>query len=1698
MGRKKAQPVRYGGSEVYVEGLEGSIWGLAGREGEGSDWEVDLGAEEAGADLGGRRVVVKGSMASPAGVDELVCCLGTWTNVKMVIAERGVQDSTESQGLWRDQRRELLVVLRASEESRARCECIILGDAAEGAGETECSLRPRAPPSQVRKALSILQDGGFIAFTCEILGAKRIHTASRGSSSGGGGEYRESSLNTNVRMCLSRRALDGKQLSRRREGRSSLKAVLSWLNEELRLPALESRRSGSKRDSLRAVQIKPNELYSIFQDYDISTKRMGSSQVSRRDWRLELGLTSELRDYQKDAVLFALEVERKGAQIHLEYPPYWLRLEVPALKGEGTDLLYINVISGEISLNSLPVGGGTFLVRGGFLCDEMGLGKSLEIISLTLINPRTEYHTNTRRQNKEEPILGMPKKENEEDLPLMECPCGVPSPVISLRPVVCEKCGGRFHYECCIGDEIEVAAPRLELLCSVCQSVEPSERLRTKATLIVAPGSIVDQWFDEFNKHLESGRLRVSKYQGVRYIQNYLRDRSLGKGKYRKSGSDMIRTRRDILDFDVVLTSYEILKEEIYHVLDQESLASKRSMRHRKTYPILASLLTNIDWWRIVLDEAQMTEGYSLVSKMTSKLICYNKWCVSGTPIIRSCSNDLIGLLLNLSNVGLHFVQDSLYKRYLGYLSSTIYVKSKYGSESESESGPGSGSEPEEEDEEHAAPSGQEPERTEQKGFSPGQGGLDCITGEYPSMRNLVHHLEYVVGSLFYRREMRQVKEEISIPPIFYGCTYLSQSSIERFFYIKQCEQAFSQMMSHRNPEAFSRNKKELDSLITMLRLACIHPQLGITGISNRSVKGQENSYSLEAHHDSSIASLSTGLRIMTMDQILDKLLNKCRIDIEESVRKYVMNTLGLAGIYYYSKEDNDTKGPARSIFYYKQVLDIRREDRVDVLQQIHTLWNLGEICEDETEKRNLLEECSELETKYRSKYYRNFAEKHEAFTKSRDKTNSLYSMDKWWHAFKRLARIRDHGGDCSEEDLLLDRIENFQYEFKSARDGDLEQGLPSFSSIHGLVTALDLKVQRMQESRELLLGQVRQLELLRLEQGSSQDADSTLGQDPQCQLILDETIAKVSACSICQAGQGSQTEEDQPQGVGLGHTTRGVERRDPCALCVIQTHIEEMEYSLYTIKKKSSTRHTESSSGASRVLAGVGSEEKQQASGHHDSTYLRDSEAVAVLKFLNKELRRVFKLDSSSNDKPEDAEDLTAVSQASTRHIKYIESLKLELSSTKVFVSSTRQLINSYLELMDCKQRIQVIQEGEAGMHSNHNNIIHQSEIPLLADKYESERLSALGMRRNLKSQQKFLCNVKLQQSSKKTNNELQDQENEYEMCPVCLNKLKEDYSQVLLPCAHILCIDCYRLITKRSGGNKAKSLCPKCRFGFQDTNVVLIVPEADSQKMVPPETGTDPEKTQTESLSLGNETPDKEQCRNKVSHLDFGVEFSAIHSERILGNFGTKIEAIIKHIKWILNYSGHGLLSTDPQLGTIRGNDDKIIIFSSFQPAIDILSSALHLNEINFKKYSGGKAEYHVIREFSAKNDNEIGPGGCRVLLCNHFNVGKGVNITAANHVIFVSPLLNKSDELQAIGRIVRMGQTKTPHVWNFVINNSVDELILHYLTNFYSATGDDQTTTTSSTNLQSLNLKVIQHISDTNYSNFKQKELAQSDRL
>jgi len=149
------------------------------------------------------------------------------------------------------------------------------------------------------------------------------------------------------------------------------------------------------------------------------------------------------------------------------------------------------------------------------------------------------------------------------------------------------------------------------------------------ATLIITPPSILEQWRNEIVVH--APELKVFHYTG-------LASTSAPADQRAESTVD------HLLQFDVVLTTYQVLSKELHYALPPPD----RSLRHSKAYERRNSPLVDISWWRVCLDEAQMVEsGVSQAAKVARIIPRCNSWAVSGTPL-RKDVQDLLGLLIFL------------------------------------------------------------------------------------------------------------------------------------------------------------------------------------------------------------------------------------------------------------------------------------------------------------------------------------------------------------------------------------------------------------------------------------------------------------------------------------------------------------------------------------------------------------------------------------------------------------------------------------------------------------------------------------------------------------------------------------------------------------------------------------------------------------------------------------------------------------------------------------------------------------------------------------------------------------------------------------------------------------------------------------------------------------------------------------------
>jgi hypothetical protein len=137
--------------------------------------------------------------------------------------------------------------------------------------------------------------------------------------------------------------------------------------------------------------------------------------------------------------------------------------------------------------------------------------------------------------------------------------------------------------------------------------------IKTRATLVVCPVSLVSQWYDEAIDKTKDGTLKVYQY----YCGKRITDPAI------------------LRDNDIVITTYQVLVSD----MNARSGFAKAEIakKGRANYvPPLAKL----GFWRIILDESHsIKEANTAMAKAVRMLSAHRRWCVSGTPAPLSVEN---------------------------------------------------------------------------------------------------------------------------------------------------------------------------------------------------------------------------------------------------------------------------------------------------------------------------------------------------------------------------------------------------------------------------------------------------------------------------------------------------------------------------------------------------------------------------------------------------------------------------------------------------------------------------------------------------------------------------------------------------------------------------------------------------------------------------------------------------------------------------------------------------------------------------------------------------------------------------------------------------------------------------------------------------------------------------------------------------
>lgn len=208
-------------------------------------------------------------------------------------------------------------------------------------------------------------------------------------------------------------------------------------------------------------------------------------------------LRPKLTRYQLDGVRWMLNRERAVDHFPTEFVEVTRRwadaqTNVKFFYNERTMILQAN----ENSDVAIP--------KGGILADAMGLGKTVEMLDLILLNQRV-IDPNQQNQN-EVTVNRIAEAYKFYNQPILRCLCANKHLCNTVRCIRCYM----YQHRKCVSQNDTANAPDIKYICPTCWQDEPL--LQSKTTFIVSPPSIKLQWRDEVLKHVSNDNFKVSTF----------------------------------------------------------------------------------------------------------------------------------------------------------------------------------------------------------------------------------------------------------------------------------------------------------------------------------------------------------------------------------------------------------------------------------------------------------------------------------------------------------------------------------------------------------------------------------------------------------------------------------------------------------------------------------------------------------------------------------------------------------------------------------------------------------------------------------------------------------------------------------------------------------------------------------------------------------------------------------------------------------------------------------------------------------------------------------------------------------------------------------------------------------------------------------------------------------------------------------
>ncbi|XP_023640660.1 E3 ubiquitin-protein ligase SHPRH isoform X1 [Capsella rubella] len=1106
-------------------------------------------------------------------------------------------------------------------------------------------------------------------------------------------------------------------------------------------------------------------------------------------------LLPELKPYQRRAAYWMVQRERGD-------PITWgdkednqfispLSLAVGFL--DSAKKMFFNPFSGNISLTPEYF---SPRIPGGILADEMGLGKTVELLACIFSHRKPaedEISVSNVPTVTDDWNTGLKRLKRER----VECICGAVSESRKYKGVwvQCDLCDAWQHADC-VGyspkgkgkkasqhvdekvsqkktkkDATEIIVRQGEYICQLCTELlqVTASPISTGATLIVCPAPILSQWHSEITRHTRLGSLVTCIYEGVR-------NASL-------SEEPMIDIT-ELLNADIVLTTYDVLREDLTHDFDRHD-GDRHSLRFHKRYPVIPTPLTRIFWWRICLDEAQMVESNAAAAtEMALRLYTKHRWCITGTPIQRKL-DDLSGLLRFLKAVPFDV------SRWW-----TEVIRDPY-------------------------------ERRDAKAME--------FTHQF-------------FKQVMWRSSKVHVADELQLPPQEECVSWLQFSAIEEHFYSRQHETCVSYARevietlkrdilkrghtSSDNPLITHAEAEKLLNSLLKLRQACCHPQVGSSGLRSLQqtpmtmeeilmVLVKKTQKEGEEALRALIVALNGIAAIAMLKQEFSEAVSlyKEALNVtEEHAEDFRLDTLlnihilhNLAEILPMAGSNSTASGRPKTKIdendddHYRaskrqriNQLESLTHDSSEAAQRFEAVApdnNLKKDGEYYEECKTLDIVCDTLKVKYLSSFNSRLSAAQQEFRKSYNQASESMSYigkqrSVWWLDALQLGE--------QQKDFSSELIRKIEEAIHGGIDNSSSSRATSrFRTIHAMKLHLQTCMDILESSRKKVIDRILEI-------------DQTM-ENPKM-----EDIERAANCKYCYSKDDGPTcihceldelfQEYQARLFRLNKSRRGV------------MEVAAAEEIVYLQKKKSALNFffigLSSRNKDLNVPRDDNEEPTKRNAGDAVVVSKSPSETEIVLGVIRNHCKSYLDRESKST---------------ATRHLHTLEVMRKEYAHARALARAQAQLLCAYDEINMSTMRLQLRQsEDDTSIYALSQDELDVASVLNTNEKFmaQSSLLSIKGKLRYLKGlikskqKQEFEssdCSSPIHETVKASDPVEQEGENllkRDEACPICQEILRNQ--KMVFQCGHSTCCNCFFAMTERKSVHETLQkwvMCPICR---------------------------------------------------------------------------------------------------------------------------------------------------------------------------------------------------------------------------------------------------------------------------------------------